>query len=226
MKTLIFGAALLSLSPLANAVETEAAGASGSDSEGRTVYTLSQWIEDNGGRAAVDIMLAQEAEANAKQSLKDNPEETSALKEAAKAGMKKCEDTQVGSFDPLGGPSHSDSDIAVSVRIPLDDFFNWDWSDSQISIGSNGYGLTTNTEMLFDDPYAVGACVQAEIDKAVDKIIEERDKLMNGDFSTVKKALGAAAVGYLIDEARDYNSELGEMLDTLEKICTSGGSCF
>jgi hypothetical protein len=49
---------------------------------------------------------------------------------------------------------------------------------------------------------------------------------MSGDFSTVKKALAAAAVGYLIDEARDYDSELGEMLDTLEKICTSGGNCF
>jgi hypothetical protein len=217
---------LLGLSPLANAVETEATGASGSDSEGRTVYTLSQWIEDNGGQAAVDIMLAQEAEAKAKQSLQDNPDEAAALKEAAKAGMKKCEDTQIGSFNPLGGPDYSDADVAVSIRVPLDDFFNWDWSDSQISIGSNGYGITTNTEMLFDDPYAVGSCVQAEIDKAVDKILEERDKLMSGDFSTVKKALAAAAVDYLIDEARDFDSDLGEMLDTLEKICTSEGNCF
>jgi hypothetical protein len=232
MKTLIFGAALLGISPLASAIETEteATGASGSDSEGRTVYTLSQWIEDNGGQAAVDIMLAQEAEAEAeaeaKQNLQDNPEEAAALKEAAKAGMKKCEDTQVGAVNPLGGPNYSDSDVSVSVSIPLDDFFNWDWSDSRISIGSNGYGVTTKTGMLFSDPYAVGACVQTEIDKAVDKIIEERDKLMSGDFSTVKKALAAAAVGYLIDEARDYDSELGEMLDTLEKICTSGGNCF
>lgn len=228
MKILIVGAALFGFSPWAQAVETEnePAGASGSDSEGRIVYTLSQWIEDNGGQAAVDIMLAQEAEAAAKQSFQDNPEEAAALKEAAKAGLKKCEDTKMGRFDALGRPDQSDANFAVSVRIPLDSFFNMDWSESQISIGSQGYGVTTNTQMLFDDPYAVGACMQAEIDKAVDKILEERDKLMSGDFSTVKKALAAAAVDYLIDEARDYNSELGEMLDTLEKICTTGGNCF
>jgi hypothetical protein len=228
MKNFILGAALFGLSPRVHAVETEneSAGASGTDSEGRTVYTLSQWIEDNGGEAAVEIMLAQEAEADAKQSLQDNPEEAATLKEAAKAGLQKCEQTKFGSLDPLGGPDHSDSDFSVSVSIPLDSFFNMDWDESLIAIGSQGYGVTTNTRMLFSDPYAVGDCMQAEIDRAVDKILEERDKLLDGDFSTLKKALAAAAVDYLLDEARDYDSELGEMLDTLEKICTTGGNCF
>lgn len=211
---------------MASGVEADAADTVGSDSEDSTVYSLSQCLEDNGGQSAVEISISQEAEAEAKQSLQDNPAEAAALKEAAKTGLKKCEDTQLGSVNALGNSDFSGADVSVSVSVPLDDFFNWSWSDSEVSVGSNGYGVTTNTEMLFDDPYAVSACVQAEIDKAVDKILEERDKLMNGDLSTLKKALGAAAVDYLIDEARDYNSELGEMLDTLEKVCTSGGSCL
>lgn len=206
-------------------IETRLPGATGTNSEGHTIFTLSQWIEDNGGQAAVDIMLAQEAEAEAKQSLKENPEETATLKAAAKAGMDKCEETTFGAIDPLGGPDYSDADFSVSASIPLDAFFRMDWSESRVSIGSHGYGVTTSGATLFNDPSSIGNCLEAEIDKAVDRIIDERDKLLDGDLSTVKKVLAAAAVDYLIDEASEYNSELGEMLGTLEKICTSE-RCF
>jgi hypothetical protein len=227
MRTLFLGALLAGLNPvaLAEEVETRLPGATGTNSEGHTIFTLSQWIEDNGGQAAVDIMLAQEAEAAAKQTLTENPEEREALKAAAKSGMEKCEETKFGAIDSLGGPDYSDAEFSVSTSIPLDAFFRMDWSQSRISIGSNGYGLTTNTQMLFHDPSSIGDCLQGEIDKAVDRILDERNKLLDGDFSTVKTVLVAAAVDYLIDEASDYDSELGEMLDTLEKICTSGG-CF
>jgi hypothetical protein len=70
-------------------------------------------------------------------------------------------------------------------------------------------------------------CIANQLEEVVDRIIEERDALLSGDFSILKKALAAAAVKYAIDEASRLDSELGEMLDTLEKVCTQGnGACF
>jgi hypothetical protein len=231
MRPLLLSLAFLGLGSLALAEETEVSAEAieeGSGSNKVVLLTLSDWIEANGGIAAVELMLAEEAKEEARQSLKDNPADAEALKEAARNGMDKCEGTSIGSLEPLDGSmDYSDADFSVSLSIPLSAFYELDWENSEIAVGSRGYGFTTNASLLFGDPSAVGDCLQGEIDKAVDRILEERDKLLAGDYSTLKKALAAAAVDYLIDEAYDIDPEFGELLDTIARVCTvEGGGCF
>ena len=229
MRSLLACSILLSLGEPAHAEEAESSSQQEEiGSDGAVFYTLSEWIEENGGIAAVELMLAEEAKSKAKQDLEDNPAEAQALKDAARNGLEHCKGTSIGRLSaPAAGPDLSDADFYVGVSIPLDAFYGLDWNNSEISVGSGGYGINTNASLLFSDPSAVGDCVQAEIDQAVEKILEERDKLLSGDYSTVKKALAADAVGYIIDEAYDYSPELGEFLDTIERVCTlPGGSCL
>jgi F0F1-type ATP synthase membrane subunit b/b' len=219
MKNTLALTTLLALSSSAFAEENEA-----------ETLSLSQWLEENGGEAGVELMMAEEAKSEAKAEaekvLDENPEEAAALKHAAQDAIERCKSTGFGSLPNNDLEGMNDADLAVSVSFPIDDIFDGDWSTGTFSAGSKGYGVSANTGILWNDPGTITDCVQQEISEAVDKIIEEKDKLMSGDFSTVKAALGAAAAKLAIDEAYKVDNEFGEMLETLEKVCTTGGNCF
>ena len=174
-------------------------------------------------------MLAEEAQEEARQALEENPEQAAELRSAAKQALDECKGTRFGSMDSFGseGADVTDADFSIIVRIPLDAFFDMDWTESEVSVGSNGYGVTTNASLLWEDASVVGECLENQLDEAIDRVIEERDALLAGDYSTLRAALAAVAVDYAIDEAYKYNHDLGEILDTLAEICSRGNdACF
>ena len=198
---------------------------------GEVVYvmTLSQWLEDNGGYAAVELMLAEEAKEVAKQVLADNPDQQAKLHAATDRALDKCEGTSIGTVSSYGSDDMDflNADISVGFKIPFSVFGGLDWDNGEVSVGSHGYGVTTSTSVLWGGPEAIANCVQREIDDAVGILTEEVEKLMSGDYSLVKDALLAAAVDYVIDEVKDNHPQIGELLDTLERVCTTGGAdCF
>ncbi len=197
------------------------------EEEAVEVFSLSQWVEENGGWDAVDAMIAEEAAAAAQEGFFENPAASEEAAEAANQAMEDC-GVQIGSFAPsMGGLSDSikKADAAVAISMPLDDLFNFDFSNATVAAGAHGYGMSTNAARLWADPEAAAECVEKKVDELVDKIIEEKNKLENGDYSTVKNALSAAVVKMAIDKAYEYDSELGEALDTLSKLATHDDTC-
>lgn len=235
MRPLLCGGLLLCLGSPAVAEEpvseeTEAAvGSEENEEEVVVVYTLSQWLEDNGGREAVDAMLAEEAREEVRRTMEENPEEAVKLQSAAESALETCKDTRFGALDPMGleGSEITDADFSIVFSVPMDGFFDLKWDEGKVAVGSHGYGVTANTSLLWEDSSAVVDCLEGQLDDAIDRIIEERDALLAGDLSTLRGALAAVAVQLAIDEAYKYDHDLGELLDTLQKICsTSSGACF
>ena len=201
----------------------------GSD-EGYTYsISLSEWIEANGGQAAVDVMLAEEARAEAMRVLGENQNQQSKLRDATQEAIDKCEGTSIGSMPTYGdgGMDFSQADVSFSFSVPFSVFGGLDWDQSQVSVGSRGVGLTTNGAVFWGGPSEIAECINREIQDAASMVAHEVQQLMDGDFSLIEDALIAVAVDYAIGEVSDRIPELGEMLDTLQSMCLSGSmKCF
>jgi hypothetical protein len=191
--------------------------------------SLSEWIEGNGGQAAVDLMLAEESKQEAMRVLAENQNQQSRLKDATQAAIDKCEGTSIGSIPTYGdgGADFSDADISFSFSVPFSVFGGLDWDQGRVSVGSRGVGVTTNGSVFWGGPSEIAECVNREIHDAANMVAHEVQQLMEGDYSLIQDALVAVAVDYAIGEVSDRVPELGEMLDTLQSMCLSGSmKCF